>query len=224
MIHVRKLSHTAADSAAARRLTGGLRADRLAPMPNRAGRLPLLAAILLGSVSALGAEGEATMVWTYLIPDQGTVQMDLPSSWMEVTRDEEARSVRFRPSDGAKAELALSISWSEAPDPGFNGPARLQALVEEDARGFLDQAVESRYAIRELRGPQSGGYYWALRDRAPKKKWAAYVTRGMVGAGNVLLGFALVTPQSDMPEIRQALKMIASARLVEPEPEPPTPQ
>ena len=221
---VGKLSHTAANPADVGRLTGDLGADRLAHMSNQVRRLLLLAAIFLGSMPARGAETDATTLWSYLVPGQGAVEMDLPSTWMEVVRDEESGIVRFRPSDGVKAELTLNVTWSLAPDPDFNGPSRLRSLVEAGASGFLDQAVESRYTIRELRGPHSGGYYWVLRDRAPRKKWAAYVTRGMVGVGTILLDFTLVTPQPDMPEIRQALKMIAGSRLAEPEPEPPTPE
>lgn len=174
-----------------------------------------------GSGPARAAEVERITVWSYAVPGQGALEMDVPSSWTEVRRDEKAGEVRFRPRDGAAAELTLVVSWSEAPDPAFNGPSRLQSLVDEAALAFLDQAVESRYAIRELRGPQAGGYYWTLRDRMPKKRrWAAYVTRGMVGAGTVRLDFTLLTPQSDLPEIRQALKMLAGVRQAQPGAEP----
>jgi hypothetical protein len=188
-------------------------------------RRPALCFTLLLAVAALGpsggAEGETTALWRYPVSGQGDVQMDLPSSWKEAGRDEKAGVVRFRPGGGVKAELTLAVSWSGTADPDFSGSSRLQDQVFKRGQEFLDQAVEARVTLRELRGPQAAGYYWTLRDRAPGKKWALYVTRGMVGAGRALLDFTLVTSRSDPPEIRQALKMLAGARQGEPAAESP---
>jgi hypothetical protein len=181
--------------------------------------LGLAAAIAIGmslTVPARGAERPPTTAWSFKVPGQGPVVMDLPSAWVEVSRDKKAGKVRFRPRDGVKADLNLNISWNPVADEAFNGAPALRNRVEATALDFLDQAVESRYIIRELGGPDGGGYYWSLRERSPKSPATAYVMRGMMAAGTTLLDFTLVTGQSDLPEIRQALKMIAGARQEEP--------
>ena len=192
----------------------------------RQGRRPSIALGLAASIAipigmnlaaqARAAEPPPTTPWNFKIPGQGPVLMDLSSAWVEVSRDKKAGRVKFRPRDGVKADLTLNISWNSVADEAFNGPSALRDRVEVSARDFLDQAVESRYTIRELGGPEAGGYYWTLRERTPKNPSTAYVMHGMMGAGTTLLEFTLVTGQSDMPEIRQALKMIASARQADP--------
>lgn len=192
----------------------------------RQGRRPSIALGLAASIAipigmnlaarALAADPPPTTPWIFKIPGQGPVLMDLPSAWVEVSRNKKAGKVRFRPRDGVKADLTLNISWNPVADEAFNGASTLRDRVEGSALNFLDQAVESRYTIRELGGPEAGGYYWMLRERTPKSPSTAYVMRGLMRAGTTLLEFNLVAGQSDMPEIRQALKMIAGARQGEP--------
>ena len=183
-------------------------------------RLALAAACLAGmllSGGARAANDEKTTLWSFPIPGQMDLQMDLPGAWNEVMRDKKGRIARFRPRSGVRAELTLRIVRSDPPDPAAGDPAGIREQVEQAARDYLDQAIESRYTIRELRGPQTVGYYWTLRDRMPKKKtWASYVTRGQVGGEGALLDFTLLAEQSDLPELRQALKMLAGLRREEP--------
>jgi hypothetical protein len=178
---------------------------------------------MLLSGGARAANNEKTTLWTFPILGQGDLLlMDLPGAWNEVMRDKKDGIARFRPRSGVRAELTLRIVRSDPPDPEAGDPARIREQVEQAARDYLDQAVESRYTIRELRGPQTVGFYWTLRDRMPKKKtWAAYVTRGQIGAGSAFLDFTLLAEQSDLPELRQALKMLAGLRREEPWADPP---
>jgi hypothetical protein len=181
--------------------------------------LGLAAAIAIGTsltVPVWAAEPPPAKAWRFKIPGQGPVVMDLPYAWVEGSRDQKAGKVRFRLRSGVRADLILNISWNPVADEAFNGAPTLRHRVEATALDFLDQAVESRYIIRELGGPDAAGYYWSLRERSPKTPSTAYVMRGMMGAGTTLLDFTLITGQSDMPEIRQALKMIAGARQGEP--------
>lgn len=181
--------------------------------------LALAVAIPIGAAlqaPVRAAQPPPTTPWSFKVPGQGPVLLDLSSDWVEVSRDKKHGKVRFRPRYGVKADLTLNISWNPVADATFNGTSTLRERVEATALDFLDQAVESRYTIRELGGPEAGGYYWTLRERMPKKPSGAYVMRGMIGAGTTLLEFTMVTGQPDMPEIRQALKMIAGARQGEP--------
>ena len=189
--------------------------------------------ILIGLVAAAGlvpggealrparaAEGEVTE-WRYPIDRHGPLLFELPDALQEMERDDTARTVLFRPTDWAKFEMSLEVGWSETPDPGFNEPAMLRAWVQWQGEERLDQSVESRVTLHELRGPQAGGFYFTLRDRAPRKKWETFVTRGSVGVGDLRLRFTILTPQASTPPLRQALKMLAGSRQGEPPPPEP---
>lgn len=175
------------------------------------GALALLITVLL-PVSARAARGSEPVAWTYAIPNQAPMQMDLPSSWTESGRDAKNHTIEFKPTDGARAELTLQLVWKGQADPSFNGQDALRDLVGDEGHDLLDRSVESRLALKDLRGPESTGYYFTLREIAPRKKWALFTTRGAVGLGNLLVRFTLLTGQANMPETRQALKMLASGR------------
>jgi hypothetical protein len=189
--------------------------------------------ILIGIVAAAGliaggepfrparaAEGEVTG-WRYPIEGHGPLLFELPDALQETRRDESAHTLRFQPTDGAKFQMSLEVGWSEIPDPAFNEPAVLRAWVEGQGEELLDQSVESRVTLHELRGPLAGGFYFTLRDRSPRKKWETFVTRGAIGVGDLRLRFTILTPQASTPPLRQALKMIAGSRQGEAPPAAP---
>jgi hypothetical protein len=169
---------------------------------------------------ARAAEGEVTE-WRYPIDRHGPLLFELPDALQETERDDSAHTVQFRPTDWAKFEMSLEVGSSETPDPAFNDPAKLRAWVQWQGEELLDQSVESRVTLHEIRGPQSGGFYFTLRDRSPRKKSEAFVTRGAVGVGDLRLRFTILTPQASTPPLRQALKMIAGSRQGEPPPPEP---
>jgi len=171
---------------------------------------------------ARAAEGEV-VEWLYPIDRHGPLLMDLPDVWQETESDDDAHIVTFRPTDYSKCEVTLEVGWSATPDPGFNEPGALRAWVEGQGEELLDQSVESRVTLHELRGPQSGGFYFTLRDRAPRRKWAVFVTRGAIGVGDLRIRFTILAPQASTPPWRQALKMIAGGRQGE-APPPPKPE
>lgn len=163
------------------------------------------------------------------IPGFGTMRFPAPASWA-IGRVEEAepgsdgaegtdgdggRAVSFRvlPETPARAEMTVSFSWEDLPNPAFNGPAALRALVDRMARAALDASIESRYVLRELRSPRGGGYAFSLRARAPRKKSQAYLTSGVFGLGNALVRFTFLAPQPDLPEMEQAINLIAGVRI-----------
>ena len=175
-----------------------------------------LVALALGALAATPGstadEPETSTVWSYAVPGHGPLQLDLPADWDEMARDDASHSIRFRSIGGERCEMVLAVAWSPTPDPGFNGPDAVRAVVERQGADLLDQIAESHVGLRELRGPQSGGYYFQVRDRAPKKRWAVVITRGAIGVGDLLVRFTVLTPQPKVARIRQALNMIAGSR------------
>jgi hypothetical protein len=170
------------------------------------------------------------------IPGFGALHLPVPEDWdvgsatsvdpgaaTEGVPEGAPRSASFAvsPDGPAHCEMNVSFSWTDMPDPAFNGPAALRALVDRMARAALEDSIESRYALREMRSPRGGGYYFTLRARAPRKKSQAYLTSGAFGLGNGLLRFTLLSPQPDPPEAVEAIHLIAGARIDdEPAPAP----
>jgi hypothetical protein len=180
------------------------------------------------------AAQEGTTLRSVAIPGFGTLRFPAPTDWrsgsvktVEAPADgtdgaiERAVSFQVTPDGDSHAEMNVSFSWSEMPDPAFNGPAALRALVERMGRAALDESIEAHCTLHEMRSPRGGGYWFTLRARAPRKKSQAYLTSGAFGLGNALLRFTFLAPQPDLPEAAEAIALITGARIDdEPSPAP----
>jgi hypothetical protein len=186
------------------------------------------AGVALWAVAALplGAAEAETAIRSVEIPGFGAVRFPAPSAWrIGAARETESagggtdggtqRSAWFQvtPDGGTGSEMNVSFSWSVMPDPAFNGPSVLRALVERMARAALEESIEAHYTLRELRSPRGGGYAFTLRARQPRKKSQSYLTSGAFGLGNALLRFTFLAPEPDLPEAAEALNLIAGVRI-----------
>ena len=193
------------------------------PMPRRravSANLPSLAgvgAVCLFSGGAFLAQAPApdpSIRWQHELAPQSTVEIDVPFGWEVVEPVENGAPTRFVPVDGTHCDVLVEFGLAADWQPPIGGAEALRALVEAEASDFLDQAVESHYTLRELRGPEAAGYFYALRDRAPRKKGAAFLQRGALLVRGAVIRFTIETPKPDLPAIRQALKMLAGSRVL----------
>src|SRR6185436_12412104 len=129
------------------------------------------------------AAQEGTTVRSVQIPGFGALRFSAPTAWrigpVEATEAPadggdgaatRGASFQVTPDGDSHSEMTVSFSWSEMPDPAFNGPAALRALVERMGRAALDESIEAHYILHEMRSPHGGGYWFTLRARAPRKK------------------------------------------------------
>jgi hypothetical protein len=165
-------------------------------------------------------EQEPAIRWEHSLGPQTTVQVDVPQGWEVIAPVDEGDSTRFVPLDGTHCDVIVDFSLAADARPPIAGAEALRALVDAEARDVLDQAVESHYTLRELRGPESAGWFYALRDRAPRKKGALFLQRGALLVRGAILRFRIETPKPDLPAIRQALKMLAGSRFLQTTPLP----
>ena len=202
----------------------------------RFAQLAACAVALLGPFAPpLPAQEEATTTLrSVAIPGFGTVRVPAPPDWTigtakvavppaDGTDGARGRSASFPvvPDGPVRCEMSVNFSWLDLPDPAFNGPAALRALVERMANAALDASIESRYTLHEMRSPRGGGYWFSLRARSPRKKSQAYLTSGAFGVGNALLRFTFHAPQPGLPEAAEAINLITGARIDdEPAPAP----
>ncbi|HEV8198748.1 MAG TPA: hypothetical protein VGS03_01870 [Candidatus Polarisedimenticolia bacterium] len=159
-------------------------------------------------------EPEPAIRWQHVLSPQATVEVDVPAGWEVVEPADAGGPTRFVPVDGTHCDVVVDFGLASDTQPPIASTEALRALVDAEARDFLDQAVESHYTLRELRGPETSGYYYALRDRAPRKKGAAFLQSGALLVRTAVIRFRIETPKPDLPAIRQALKMLAGSRLL----------
>jgi hypothetical protein len=150
-----------------------------------------------------------------------TVEIDVPPGWEVIEPAEAGDVTRFAPVDGSHCDVRVEFALASGARPPIAGDDALRALVDAEAQDFLDHAVESRYTLRELHGPVAAGYYFMLRDRAPRRKGAVFLNRGALLAQNAVVRFSIETSKPDLPAIRQALKMLAGSRARVAAPPPP---
>lgn len=178
----------------------------------------LLAALLalgagIGSPSARAQEPPASFRWSVEVPETGTLIVDLAPGWTPHSPQGGKGLADWRATTESRCELVVHVVASPVPDPAFNGPTALRELVRLQGEALLPEMIEARCTLVELRGHEAGGYYFALRERAPRRKQAAYVTQGALGLGNLRLEFTVTSPAPDLPEIHKALAALAAARL-----------
>jgi len=159
-------------------------------------------------------EPEPAIRWQHVLSPQATIEVDVPAGWEVVEPSQADGPTRFIPVDGTHCDVVVNFGFASDAQPPIASTEALRALVDAEARDFLDQAVESHYTLRELRGPETAGYYYALRDRAPRKKGAAFLQKGALLVRTAVIRFRIETPKPDLPAIRQALKMLAGSRLL----------
>jgi hypothetical protein len=171
------------------------------------------AAILMARLPAAAQAGDDSgqAPWIYPLADGSALTIQVPSGWDERTSAGAPGQVHFS-AGGSRCEVQIAIRLVTGSDPPLDDPDAVRALVDADARDYLDRAVEGHYNLRELRGPEAVGWYFALRQREPAHKGSAFVNRGAVKVGTVVLSFSIETPKPDLPEVRQALKMLAESR------------
>lgn len=190
----------------------------------RRGVFPLFAPLLMAGVGLsllpLGAgpraqaEAEPAIRWQHPLSPAAILEIDVPTGWEVIEPAEPDDVTRFAPVDGTRCDVRVEFALGSGAIPPIGSPEALRALVDGEARDFLDQAVESRYALRELQGPEAAGYYFMLRDRLPRRKSAVFLNRGALLVRDAIVRFSIETPKPDLPAIRQALKMLAGSRFL----------
>lgn len=163
---------------------------------------------------AQSAEGPTVIHWQQQVSPVAAVAIDVPEGWEVIEPVDSGSAIRLRPLDGTPCDVWVEFALASGATPPIASVEALRALVDVQARDFLDQAVESRYALRELQGPEAAGYYYMLRDRSPRRKTAVFLNRGALLVREAVVRFSIETPKPDLPAIRQALKMLAGSRLV----------
>jgi hypothetical protein len=144
----------------------------------------------------------------------GTLAVPVPPTW-RASREKDT-TVLYRAPTGELLMLSVLRNATGAGD--FVAPARVRGELEADGRSHLDTAVEKKLELVELKGASNTGYYFVLTDRKlvdrePGPNEYRVLTRGMLGAGELLLYFTLLSQQKDTPALREALAALRAAKV-----------
>jgi hypothetical protein len=151
---------------------------------------------------------------SYVIPNRGTLEMAVPTSWKDAIRQPSAEvppTISFSPREGNAFRALITPLWQAIPQPGFSSAENIRAFLEQQGRKALASAVETRLILEELRAQSGVGYYYSLTDRAPKPGEFTYLTQGALGVGDLLISFTLLHREKEPPERQAVLEMLRSA-------------
>jgi TPR repeat protein len=153
----------------------------------------------------------------YPIGERGSLVMMVPADWREQVkrRDEKTPfTVRYQQKTGAPFDVLVTPIWSMKAGDKVPTQEQLKRDVQSAADKLRPRAVETTIAANELLGVAAKGYYIKLTDRAPKKGEFTYLAQGMLGLGDVLILFTVLTNEGQQAVVDQAFSMLRSARIV----------
>lgn len=166
-------------------------------------------------ITSSALAGGLKVVKEYPIPGHGTLELNVPTSWqgdIQKLQENLPPTIIFGPTKGNDFQMLITVLWDNVGKPDFNSPEKVRALVEIDGKKFLPRAVETKIALREIRGPNNTGYFFSLTDKAHKPGEFQYMTRGGMTVGNLLLNVTILHRVKESESLKEALFMLREAK------------
>lgn len=165
-------------------------------------------------VSSIVAAAPTVIPRKFVLPQHGSLQLNIPAGWQVQVRQAEARlpiTIVMRPRRGEKLEMLLTPLWKmPGANRDFNSSATIRRLVDEGRRHVAPRAVEKNIRIKTL-GGHNIGYYFGVTDRAPKPGEYRYMIQGAAGVGNLLMTFTVLSNNQHSALNDEALDVVRSA-------------
>jgi len=151
----------------------------------------------------------------YPIPEHGVLELNVPPAWKsEVHKPQENMppTIIFTPAKGNDFEVMVTTLWGKTGEQGFNRQDKVRILVEQDSQKLLPTAAETKIVLKEIKGVTNAGYYFSITDKSPNPGEYRYMTRGVIGVGNLLLSVTILHRVKDSQTVQDALSMLREAR------------
>jgi hypothetical protein len=156
----------------------------------------------------------------YLLPDLGTLRLDVPKGWNDsynstTMLDTSVDTVQFVPRDHSDyVVLIQAIHMKPGAADNFDVKTNLTTVAQHE----LGNSVELLPDIHDLKSPRMEGAWIRLTDQHvsatnPKPGEYKYLTQGYAKVNGLVLSFRVVSNRADGNEQSLALDMIRSARL-----------
>jgi hypothetical protein len=155
-----------------------------------------------------------TQLRRFPISGVGTLVVPLPERWTDT--GDKAGSRIYRTPSGET--LMLTILRNADGRSDFAAPARIRQALEAEGRPHVPGSVEQALEFVEIVGASNTGYYFSLTDRnlvgkEPGPTEYRVMTQGMLGVGELLLYFTVLSQQKDTTIVREALAAMRGATL-----------
>ena len=174
--------------------------------------MTLLATLLVASI---GSAAEQKAIRKYPIPDHGTLELNVPTSWkgnMHKPQKNMPPTIIFDPAKGNDFQVTIRVIWGKTGDQDINNQQKVRTFVEKDGQKLLPNTAEGKIVLQEIKGVSHRGYYFSVTDKAPNPGEYRYMTRGAIGVGNLLLNFTILHRVKDSQAARDALSILREAK------------
>jgi hypothetical protein len=166
-------------------------------------------------IASIGSGAGQKAIRKYPIPEHGTLELNVPTPWkgeLHKTRQNMPPTVIFTPSKGNDFQVMISVLWGKTGNQDFNSSEKIRTFVEKDGQKLLPNTAEGKIVLQEIKGVSHRGYYYSITDKAPNPGEYRYMTRGAIGAGNLLLNFTILHRVRDSQVVQDALSFLREAK------------
>lgn len=172
-----------------------------------------LLCLLFCAPIAVATAGE-TGIRRYELPDHGSIQLNVPTSWKDEIRQPPNRlppTITFKQKAGAPFQVLITPIWPAKKDMPLTEEEGIRQLVLQAAELAQSQSVEETIELKKLDGSSGPGYYFSVTDRAPRPGEYKYMTQGIVRVSNLVVTFTILTNDGQENIVADAIAMLKSA-------------
>jgi hypothetical protein len=149
----------------------------------------------------------------------GQLKLQVPAGWSEEVKSATpgaAMTLAFRPAQGSRFLIRLTVSWDENAGPSYNSDERLQEIAMAAGNQFLPRSVEKQVKLEQVKGKQVRGCYFVLTDKAPRSGDYVIMAQGAAALGDALIVFTYLGYPGGEAELQSFIELLRGASLTTP--------
>ncbi|MBI2819872.1 MAG: hypothetical protein HYX73_07825 [Acidobacteria bacterium] len=168
---------------------------------------------LLAFLSLDAARAQETVARSYPVPEHGTIEFKIPSSWKDQIQQLKGAlppTITWSQKSGAAFRILVAVGWQDQEADARLTEAELKQRVDQ-AMAARESPSENELRLQELKGLSARGYYFSATARAPKPGEHKYLTQGIVLVDELIVAFTIFTNDGQEGIAADALAAIRSA-------------
>ena len=168
-------------------------------------------ALALAAVTVQAAEGTTR---AYSLGSHGKLELRMPAGWQDQVADQDSEmppTITFSPTAGADFRVLVTPIWPARPDMPGPTAETLRRIASMTAERIGPQSVEKTLTIKSLKHGANSGYYYTATDPAPKPDEYRLMNQGVIGLGDLVVSFTILTNDGQEDVVRKALAMLLQA-------------
>lgn len=176
----------------------------------------LLALLATGVVCAAD-----TVPRQYPLPGHGSFALAVPTAWTGTLHQPESGdppTITFTTKSGKGFKILVTPIY---PDLFDIEPPDAEALREHVAAMAVrvgEGSTEKSPKLHRIKGTSGVGYYFSASELKPGPAGFRHVTAGVLGVGNLVVDFSVMSAAAEPQVVDRALTMLRGARHIKPAP------